>query len=236
MGNYMDMRSNTNWRADAMAGSVLCLLLCLTGWTRAAGKESPARQKARAHWERVVLFYGEEETGEWSLRIRDRDVHDKGWFEFLELWKFNIKDHKWHSIPVEKVSTAVVLPKNKPSDAPPDTQMLMPLNDVPPQTAGLWYAKWRMDGIEGGTMMRVGTSHAKISSAPDGDPPPGMLKMAVPIDLNKSETMLVPDPRAACVKSGAGAAGAKSGSQKKPADSDADKDEKADKKGAADDR
>lgn len=161
-----------------------------------------AREKARQRWENVVLFYGDEETGDWSLRIRDKDVHDKGWFEFIELWQFDRKDQHWHIVPTEKVSTAVVLPKNKPSDAPPDTQVLYPLKEIPEQTAGLWYAKWRMDGIEGGTLMRIGTARTARNFAPKGNPPAGWIKIAVPIDLEKSEAMVIPDPRVACVQGG----------------------------------
>src|ERR1700722_10514953 len=58
-------------------------------------KAAQARNPAREHWEKVVTWFMEEETAESSLRIRDQDVRERGWFKFLELWQFSPKEGRW---------------------------------------------------------------------------------------------------------------------------------------------
>ena len=118
----------------------------------------PSAKRRADHWENVVLWFGDEETGEWSLRIRDTDVHDRGWFEFLELWQFDRKEQRWVQLKSEKIAKAIVMPKDKTSDQPEKEQTLYELKEIEPKTAGLWYAKWKIDDIECATgPMRVGT-------------------------------------------------------------------------------
>lgn len=218
-------------RTSHLVGAAL-LVLIGAGWMivpashaapAAAPMKGPARElspteRARQKWESVILFFGDEETGEWSLRLRDQDVHERGWFEFLELWQLDPKTRQWHHLPTEKIAKAVVKPKEKGTDEPDASQTLIEFKDIPPRTAGLWYAKWRMDGIDGATLMRVGTASVAKGIPPLGDPPEGMIKMAVPIDLNKSEAMLIPDPRLACVQGKSGADEEKSRGAARPKD------------------
>jgi hypothetical protein len=157
-------------------------------------------EKAREHWESVVLFYGEEDTGEWSLRIDDKNIHDRGWFELLELWHYNREKKAWEKLPTEKIQTAIVMPKDKPADAPEGTEILVQLKEIRPFVAGIWYAKWRADGIDGATLMRVGSA---TIGPPKGKPPKGTIAMIVPITLEKAEAAFIPDPRIYCVAGGA---------------------------------
>ncbi len=188
-----------------------CFLLALlvflpTARPLAAAEESSADAQARLarrHWESVVLFYGDEEDGSWSLRIQDASVKDRAWFEFLELWQFDLKDRAWRQTKTEKYARPIVLPKQKGSDEPQDSQTLYKLEEIPVHTAGLWYAKWKIDGTACGTLMRIGTSRVK-GPALEGEAPHGMVKMAMPITLEKAEWMFVPDPRIYCVPNGPG--------------------------------
>jgi hypothetical protein len=52
--------------------------------------------------------------------------------------------------------------------------------------------------------MRVGTGRAAntVQGAPDTKI--GTVKMVVPIDLNKSEAMIIPDPQIYCIAGGPG--------------------------------
>lgn len=176
--------------------------------------EREAQEAERKKWEDRVVFYGDEATDKWTLRIEDKNVHDRAFFEFLELWKFDTQSGRWAQLPVEKDSKAIVMPKDKASDEPPDTQVLVDLEAIPPRTAGLWYAHWRVTDIrpvEGGTLMVVGTSMVKGKRPDRSDPPPGMLRMAVPLSLEKADYFLVPNPRIYCVPGGKGGPDEKAG-------------------------
>jgi hypothetical protein len=184
-----------------------------------AASAKSAKQAARAKWESVIIWFGDEETGEWSLRIRDTDVKERASFEYLELWQFSRADRKWVPIKVEKFRKSITLPKLKGADEPEDSQTLVELKEIEPKTAGLWYAKWKIDDIECGTLMRVGTGRTENKLS--GKPPGGTIPMAVPINLDKSEAMFVPDPKSYCVAGGAGKpeekpAAAPSADEKKP--------------------
>jgi hypothetical protein len=195
-----------NIRFDLFATSLLLAALATIRSGAAGGANTAdkpdAQQTARAHWENVVQFYGDEETGEWSLRIADKDVKDRGWFEFLELWHFNRNENRWEQLKTGKIGKAIVLPKQKTSDEPQDSQTLIELKEIEPKTAGVWFAKWKVDDVEGSTPMRVGTAHT--SNKLDAPIPDGMIRMAIPINLDKSEAMIVPDPRIYCVAGGPG--------------------------------
>jgi hypothetical protein len=218
-------------RAGLGAGAILAAALSLSvlAWSAesAADSDAPAKaaapakadappkpsadQKAREHWETVVLFYGEEDTGEWSLRIDDKNIRERGWFELMEMWHYDREKKTWEKLPTEHVQTAIVMPKDKPSDAPEGTEILVQLRQIRPQTAGIWYAKWRVDGVDGATLMRVGSTTV---APPKGKPPKGTIPMTVPITLEKAEPAFIPDPRINCVVGGA----AKSDGDAKPAE------------------
>lgn len=186
-----------NLRPTFLAMLIASILLPLS----ARGDDQ--KERARIKWEAVVLFFGDEETGEWSLRLRDQDVTARSWFEFQELWQFDIQERRWKQLKMEKFAKAVVLPSQKRADDPAGSQSLVELKEIEPRTAGLWWAKWRMDEIDCGTMMRVGTWRA-TSTTGDQTVKAGLIKVVVPIDLNKSTAMVVPDPRLYCVAGGPG--------------------------------
>ena len=183
-----------------------------------ADDAAAAAQRARDHWENVILFYGDEETGEWSLRIPDKEVRERAWFEYLELWHFNRNEQRWEQIKISKFQKPIVLPKQKASDQPDDSQTLVEFKEIEPRTAGIWYAKWKADDVECGTLMRVGSGRA--TNHIRGEAQQGMVQMVVPIDLNKSEQMWVPDPTIYCVNGGPGKPEAPA---KKTSPKDADK-------------
>jgi hypothetical protein len=166
-------------------------------------RERTPKEIERDRWENLVLFYGDEDTGEWSLRIDDKSVSQRAWFEWLELWQFDPNDGAWHNVKTDKFAKPIVLPKQKGTDQPEGNQVLVKLEEIPPQTAGLWYAKWRVDGTNCGTVMRIGTNRTKNHVQIEA-PPPGMIKMAVPITLEKAVGMIIPDPRVYCVTGGPG--------------------------------
>jgi len=181
--------------------AVLCRPLPLRA--APATPEEIEKAKERRHWEDVVLFYGDEESGEWSLRIKDQSVTDRAWFEFRELWQFIPKDMCWKQVQTEKFQRPIVLSKQKGSDEPQDSQMLYKFEEIPVHTPGLWYAKWRVDEVDCGTLMRIGTPRSKTRPM-DQAPPEGFIKMTVPITLESSEWMILPDPRVYCVPGGPG--------------------------------
>jgi hypothetical protein len=194
-------------------GAVLTAI-CLVSASLALGdpntRQPDPKAAARAHWESVVIWFGDEETGEWSLRIRDEDVHARGWFEFTELWHFNRETQAWEEIKVEKFARAIVLPQQKTSDQPKTEQTLVELKDIEPQTAGLWFAKWKIDDVPCTTLMKVGGARPKNKLDPKS-PGPGLVSIIVPIDLNTSEWAYIPDPRIFCVSGGPGKPGQQAG-------------------------
>src|SRR5438270_3491171 len=50
-----------------------------------------AKAKEQQHWENAIQFFGEEDTGSWSLRVEDRNVHERAQFRLLELWTYDRK-------------------------------------------------------------------------------------------------------------------------------------------------
>lgn len=167
---------------------------------------------ARMHWESIVIWFMEEESGESSLRIRDQDVRDRGWFKFLELWHFDHHEGRWVQLNAEKFEKAIVLPKQKGSDQPEGSQTLVDMKEMEPKTAGLWFAKWVIDDVPCSTYMKVGGARAR-NELELKSPGRGMIRAVVPIDLDHSEHMYIPDPHIFCVAGGPGKpeAGDKSG-------------------------
>src|SRR5689334_18462434 len=83
LGENLYFQESAMCRHSSWPVAAALFLALIAGGKLGAADDSKA--KARAYWENVVMFYGDEETGEWSLRIRDKDVHNRAWFEFLEL-------------------------------------------------------------------------------------------------------------------------------------------------------
>src|SRR4051812_29738079 len=60
-----------------------------------AAKEKAARDRERETWEARLIFYGEEDTGAWSLRVQDRAVRERSILRYTDLWKFDPESKKW---------------------------------------------------------------------------------------------------------------------------------------------
>ncbi|HET6251741.1 MAG TPA: hypothetical protein VFE47_28910 [Tepidisphaeraceae bacterium] len=199
------MSHRAKWDGILLASLIAAtLLLAPTAKVHGDDKSNraDAQQRAREHWENVVAWFGDEETGEWTLRIRDSDVHERGWFEFLELWQYDRKESRWVQLKSDKIGRAIVMPKDKTKDQPEHEQTLYELKAIEPSTAGLWYAKWQIDDVQCATAIRVGTGRPDNKLA--GETPRGMIKFVVPIDLNKSEMKFIPNPLIYCVAGGPG--------------------------------
>ena len=77
--------------------------------------------------------------------------------------------------------------------------MAAPLSYITKGMLGVFYAKWTVDGrTHGGTFVRLGPDAAKRRPNDSSKAPKGFMWTAVPINLNKSEEMLIPDPRVVC--------------------------------------
>ncbi len=128
------------------------LAACLLGAiafspARAARPEKSAADKEREAWEKVIEFYGDEATNDWSLRIEDKNVTKRATFVFLELWRYDSSAKKWNLVDQPHMDTAIVLPKEKPADkADEDTQILYNLTEIQKGMYGLWFAKWHHRG------------------------------------------------------------------------------------------
>ncbi len=152
----------------------------------------PALAK-RLKWEAVVTLYGEEDTNEYSLRILDRSVTEPADFVFHSLWKYDAATNAWTKLTDDEQTSKIYLPANKPVDSPVGNQLLavlpMKLSDT-----GLFYATWTVNGVDGSTYSRIGpTTHQK---RPDlGKIPTGTLAEQVPLNINKAEWRIIPDPR-----------------------------------------
>lgn len=190
------------WRLIVAGGLMFGAMVLLHGGA-VRGAETDRQRAARQHWESVVVWFGDEDTGEWSLRIRDQDVHERGWFEYLELWQFDLKEERWVQLKVDKFAKAIVLPKQKGTDQPEGNQTLVELKEIEPKTAGLWFAKWKVDDVPCSTYMKVGGARPKDNLAEKKEIP-GMLRTVVPIDLDNSVWMYIPDPRVYCIAGGPG--------------------------------
>lgn len=163
----------------------------------AAGPASQPSQaaKARQKWEAAVLVFGDQSTGEWSLRVRDKDVDVPHQFHFKELWTYDRAKKQWVKWP-SKPSDTVIAPAAQKKDNDEPDQVLVDL-PIDPDKVGLFYARWRMDDVDGATFFRLGPSPTD-RSAPKEKAQPGQMKTAVPIDKQHSVTEFIPDPRVVC--------------------------------------
>ncbi len=123
-------------------------------------REKSAADKDRESWEKVIQFYGDEATNEWSLRIQDKNVTKPATFVMLELWRYDRVALRWNLVDQPHVDASIVMPKDKPTETRnDDTQILYNLSEIEKGMYGLWYAKWRADGINGANFIRLGPSH-----------------------------------------------------------------------------
>lgn len=154
--------------------------------------EDPKRDE-RLKWENAIVFFGEEDTGNYSIRILDKSVTAPATFRYLELWEYDVKEKTWLKIDNRQQTTRIVLPKDKPADAPEGNQLLADI-PVTQDKVGLYYCKWQVNGIDGATLTRIGPGHAGKPPAL-GPTPAGMIATDVPLDKNHGTVMFVPDPR-----------------------------------------
>ena len=164
----------------------------------AAPASRPARAAAdpnaaeRAKWQNVITFFGEEDTGRYSIRIVDNAVTEAASFKYLELWVYDLTEKRWNKVDERVQSARIVLPRDKPQDAPEGNQLLANI-PVTQETIGLYYCKWQVNGIDGVTLTRIGPGH--VGKPVDLGPiPAGMIVADVPVDKSHGERMLIPDP------------------------------------------
>jgi hypothetical protein len=151
-----------------------------------------ANRAEREKWENAIVFFGEEDTGNYSIRILDKSVTEAASFKYIELWIYELSEKRWIKVDDRVQEARIVLPKDKPPDAP-DNQLLADI-PVTREKIGLYYCKWQVNGIDGATLTRIGPG--PVGKKPDtGKVPVGMIVEDVPIDKNHGETMVIPDPR-----------------------------------------
>jgi hypothetical protein len=183
---------------SAIAALALVLLTLPARPARADPSTRPARPGAdpdfvqRVKWENAITFFGEEDTGRYSIRILDKSVFESGTFTYLALWVYDLGEKKWVKVDDRTQTARIVLPADKPADAP-DNQMLAEI-PVDQEKIGLYFCKWRVNGIEGSIMTRIGPAHVG-KSVDLGKLPSGMIAADVPVDKNHGERMIIPDPR-----------------------------------------
>lgn len=184
------------------------LLVCLVRIVNPArGAEAPAdgaaakaadKARERLKWMSRIVFFGEEDTGRWSLRIQDRDATERATIRYSELWKYDPGTKKWVKVD-DRAATAEVVPAaEKPANAPTGSQVIASL-PIKEGEVGLFYAKWRVnDGIDGATFCQLGPGLSPEAAKRARKPlkvPPGMIMAVVPLSTNKAEFQVIPDPR-----------------------------------------
>lgn len=173
------------------ARTALTLGLLLSAAPAAAQSEL---EQEKLKWMNLITFFGEEETGDFSLRVFDKDVKERADFRFQELWKYDLDSKRWIKIDDKPQTARVVMPNEKGPNSPPDTQLLASL-PVSIKTPGVFYAKWRINrNVEGATFTRIGPN-VLGRDPPAGPRPEKHIVMDVPIDQNKAVRMWIPDPR-----------------------------------------
>lgn len=161
-----------------------------------AGTSSPERLK----WESRIIFYGDEGTGEWSLRIRDKDVDGQRQFRLKELWQYDRDARRWVRLGTTVVTSTIVPADRRrrdPQNADDDTQILVTL-PIDREQVGLYYARWMVDDVLGSTFCRIGPGLEKNSPLARQSPPEGKIYAVVPIDVKRAEAAFILDPRIQC--------------------------------------
>src|SRR5438874_8226156 len=101
--------------------------------------EQTDQAKEQQRWENLIQFFGEEDTGAWSLRIQDKNVREHAQFRFVGLWSYDRKEKKWKRTG-EPASSYKIVPKGeKGPQEPENEQVLVELTTIKPGTVGLFY-------------------------------------------------------------------------------------------------
>lgn len=165
-----------------------------------ASQPSDLNNPDRLKWESLIIFYGDEATNEWSLRVRDRDVDTQRQFHLREIWQYDRDQKRWVKLGTTVLSATMVTANHKRPDPqnPEDDTQTMAVLPIDRDTAGLFYAKWTVDDIHGSTFCRIGPGLDHRSPLMGQRPPDGHIFAIVPITLTHSEGMFIPDPRISC--------------------------------------
>lgn len=189
-----------------LAGGVLAATVPAIVRADDAPSRGPAgssdRLREQLKWEQKLVFYGEEDTGDWSLRIYDKSVTEKAKVKYLELWKYDVDSKTWIKVDDSVAVANVVMPADKPNNAPADTQIIANL-PIQPNTVGIYYAKFRVnDSIDGGSYCKIGPGlvgrAAKEAEEHLLRPPAGYIVADVPLTISSAKRMIIPDPRSHC--------------------------------------
>ena len=176
-----------------MVRAGLMSLMALTLLTGFAFADAKQEAETRRKWENIVQFYGQEDTNLFSLAIYDRDAKDNGEFHFKEIWKYDRDKKEWVKMnAASKVVKAVPANQRNRTEGPVDAQILINL-PIKIQDVGLYYAKWTIDGVSATTYMRLGPN-ARDKTSP-GKAPTGYMVEQVPVNTDKAEMAIIPDPR-----------------------------------------
>lgn len=152
----------------------------------------------RKTWEKRVIFYGDEATGEWSLRIRETDVDRQRPFIFREIWQYDREKKRWIKLNTTPISSVMVPAARRHKNPDDDETEILAYLPVERDQGGLYYAKWKVNDVSGSTYCRVGPGLDDPNALPTGKQPEGMIVAVVPIDLRHSQALIIPDPRIAC--------------------------------------
>lgn len=187
--------------------AVLILTLLAAIESRSAAADEPATRPSkadaeRAKWENRIQFYGDETTGEWSLRIRDADVDTKRLFRLRELWTYSRESKRWERMTTDALSAWMLPPGKKKAEpgeeADPDPTQTVANLPIDKGQVGLYYAKWSVDDVRGATFCRIGTGLDKKSDYVHKPAAEGQIWVVLPIDVNHSVPAYIPSPEVAC--------------------------------------
>ena len=185
----------TNQDRIAIAVITLMGLLCPRAEARPPATQQSEAQRQREYWENAIFVFGDEDTGRWQLHVHDAAVKRRTQFKYLELWQYDRKTKQWVKVD-DNASAYTMLPAGEKKEEGKE-QVLLEL-PIEPDFVGLFYAKWRVNEVRGGTFFRLGPGLREHSPMEKQKPPRGMVYSPLPIDLKTAEPAFVPDPRIAC--------------------------------------
>lgn len=189
-----------------LASSFLIMACLLAIQPRIATAAEPTSKPAdtpeeRAKWSSRIQFWGDEISGEWSLRIRDQDVDARHYFRLRQLWMYDREAKRWVRLGTTMLSAWMVPAKQKKQDPDnPDTDAAQTLAVLPidKDQVGIYYAKWTVDDVHGNTFCRIGPGLKNKADYVHEAAPEGKVWVALPIDRNHAEPAYIPDPAVAC--------------------------------------
>src|SRR3954468_23927857 len=103
-----------------LAGGFAAALLAAPPAARAQARGE--KEQERTKWENKIVFFGEEDTGLWSLRVPDKLNPERAKIKYTEMWKYDPDGKKWVKVDDGAPAAQIVPANEKPSTAPPDSQ------------------------------------------------------------------------------------------------------------------